>query len=512
MRIAAFALPMSLMLAACASSGSSDDGDGDGCRVRFYEDADGDGQGNPAVEAVGCSPPPGFVTDASDCDDANASTFLGADEICDLRDNDCDSEIDEGLPGIWYLDFDGDNWGSAGQFIQGCDQPDGYVVSQGDCDDNNPDVHPEADETCNGFDDDCDGERDNDPIDGMIAYEDGDGDGFGRDGSSTTLCAIVDGFASIAGDCDDGNPDISPIAHEVCNGFDDDCDALVDDLDDLVDGSAIWYLDSDLDGYGGPVTIEACTQPPGYREAPRDCDDHDASVHPTADEVCDGVDNDCDTLVDDQDALSPGEGRELYIDADGDGAGSGAPILACGVRPGLSESPDDCNDANPDVWPGAVEHRNLVDDDCDGLVDDEDDDVDLTFGSDWFVDADGDGVGGDDVVRSCAAPEGSSDITGDCDDSDASVSDAAIWWQDADGDGYGAGATVVSCAVPGADWVRLGATDCDDGDQDFSPGVVDLCEDGIDQNCNGEDAACHTLLEATSTATDAPTCSWARAS
>jgi hypothetical protein len=100
---------------------------------------------------------------------------------------------------------------------------DGAAVDV-DCDDNNPAIYPGADERCDGVDNDCDEAIDEDPVDGLGAYVDGDGDGFGG-GALTLTCALVEGLVEVGGDCDDAAEAVNPDATEVCsNGVDDNCD------------------------------------------------------------------------------------------------------------------------------------------------------------------------------------------------------------------------------------------------------------------------------------------------
>ena len=83
---------------------------------------------------------------------------------------------------------------------------------------------------------------------------------------------------------------------EVCDTFDNDCNSLVDDG---ATDAVTWYADFDGDGYGGVNATEtACTAPTGYLATADDCDDLDATSYPSATEVCDSADNDCDTMVD----------------------------------------------------------------------------------------------------------------------------------------------------------------------------------------------------------------------
>jgi len=95
-------------------------------------------------------------------------------------------------------------------------------------------------------------------------------------------------------DCDDEDPERAPNLAEVCDAKDNDCDGLVDD-----GAGELWFQDQDQDGYGAPTIAEqACEQPSGTVKDSSDCDDQDPQVHPGATEVCNGVDDDCDDLVD----------------------------------------------------------------------------------------------------------------------------------------------------------------------------------------------------------------------
>ncbi len=223
----------------------------------------------------------GYTDLDGDCEDHNLATYPGAPELFDGADNDCDGSIDEGA---WYVDDDGD----------------GASELDGDCDDHDASRAPGLPEQGeDGIDHDCDGVADG------VATLDGDGDGW-------TIGA---------GDCDDSRPGVHPEAFDGLDGVDGDCDGVTDD-----DGLA-W--DGDHDG----VTVGEL-----------DCDDGDISISPTSPERADdGIDQDCD-------------GVDLY-DVDGDG--HAAPAAGGG----------DCDDEHAEVYPGADEI-------CDGLDNDCDDDVD----------------------------------------------------------------------------------------------------------------------------------------
>jgi hypothetical protein len=208
---------------------------------------------------------------------------------------------------------------------------------------------------------------------------------------------------------------------EICDGADNDCDGLVDDADPDVTGASTWFDDSDGDGYGGQdgQTV-ACVAPAGFVAKNTDCDDRQPGVHPHADEICDGLDNDCDDLVDGQDD-SLSAAPTWYRDADGDGYG-GEPSgeRACEAPIGEVADGTDCDDADAAVHPGAAEVCDDRDDDCDGLVDGQDDS--LSGGSTFYFDADGDGLGDPEGPASgCHAPAGTVDNALDCDDTDPDV-------------------------------------------------------------------------------------------
>ena len=273
-------------------------------------------------------------------------------------------------------------------------------------------------------------------------------------------------------DCDDTNATVNTNGVEGCtvDGLDNDCDGQVDE-DALVD--------ADNDG------LTLCTG---------DCNDLNADIHPGATELCNGIDDDCDGVVDNGFPT-------YYLDNDGDGFGDPNVLGACGAV-GSVPNNTDCDDTNPDVYPGAPELCDELDNDCNGTVDDnlsEDldtdgftpcqgdcDDADATVfpgapelcdGLDndcngaieptLFADVDGDGYGALGVTVSCGQPGVLNDD--DCNDGDPLVTLPPTWYPDADGDGYGVyGISVVACTQPTG--YAGNSFDCNDADALVFPG------------------------------------------
>ena len=327
------------------------------CRTSWYADADADGYGDALDSVDACTQPTGYVTDSTDCDDADSAINPGATELCDSVDNDCDGAIDDADSGVtgqstWYIDGDGDGYGSTFRTWVACVPPSGYVDNDDDCDDRDAAMNPAITEVCDGVDNDCDGTVDEgDSADASTWYADDDGDSYGDATSATVACSIPSGHVADDTDCDDSAVLINPAATEVCDGVDNDCDGTVDE-DDSTDAS-IWYADADDDSYGdASVTDIACSAPTGYVADAADCDDDDASIHPSASDACgDGVDSDCDGTGgpdddDDGDGLSYAEelalgSNDCDTDSDDDGLDDGDEVNTHGTDPTLADSDAD---------------------------------------------------------------------------------------------------------------------------------------------------------------------------
>ncbi len=383
--------------------------------------------GSPEIDQDG----DGFP-ESEDCDDTSATIYPGATESCNELDDDCDGEVDESAGGTWYADADGDGYGDPETTAEDCSGGDGWIAEAGDCDDSDPYTNPEGTELCDGYDNDCDGEADEDAADAVTMYLDADGDGYGDPGSGMTGCEFPESYCPDDTDCDDADADINPGASETCDLADNDCDGEIDE-DDAVDAGT-WYADADGDGYGdASEPFISCEAPAGTVADSDDCDDAEAEVHPDADELCNTVDDDCDGEIDEDEAVDAGT---WYTDADGDGYGDpGTGEVSCTQPEGTSDNDQDCDDADDAVNPDAEEVCNGLDDDCDGQTDDEDAPVSGT--TTWYADADEDGYGDPgETWESCEAPDGYLDAAGDCDDSDGGVSPDGVesWYDAVDGD------------------------------------------------------------------------------
>ncbi|MCK6505149.1 putative metal-binding motif-containing protein [Myxococcota bacterium] len=259
---------------------------------------------------------------------------------------------------------------------------------------------------------------------------------------------------------------------------DNDADDTGPGADDT--GSPV-YADLDQDGFTSDV----------------DCDDTNPAINPSAAELCDEVDNDCD------DAVDEGLTGAFYVDADGDGYGDPSRIVeACELEPGLADNPDDCDDTDDDVHPDAAELCNGQDDDCDELLDE----PDAFDARTWYLDEDQDGWGDEEKTTvACDAPELYTDTFGDCDDEDDAVNpgaselcndqdddcdrdvdedaiDAPTWFRDRDNDLFGIDDEFVIQCDPPTGFAASGG-DCDDTDDEINPGAEEICDD-IDNDCD----------------------------
>ena len=576
-------------------------------RTFGFRDADLDGEADALCCNVDGS---GDRACGTDCDDARPGVNTSAPEVCNGRDDDCDSFMDEGVLLSFYADADEDGYG-AGAPVYACSPPSDHVALNTDCNDAAPTAHPgsteacegvldedcdnsvdegcscemgmmracgmdegacsigeqtciagawagcngsgPSPETCNGVDDNCDGDTDEGlTVDGC--YRDMDADGYGT-GTSTTRCADLSrpsvgncpaGYTNqgVPVDCDDTVGTRNPGGVEVCNGADDNCNTVVDDVpgaggpcvvgmgicerpgafscvgvtlscvgsagtgstevcngfDDDCDGSTDEALtvpscrtDTDADGFGVGDPGSRCLDssrpgfgfcPAGYtNSAVLDCNDASAAIRPTALEVCNLIDDDCDGAPDDGVQLT------FYADGDGDAWGAGMPVQACTAPAGHVAQNGDCNDTLGAIHPEATEVCDgAVDHDCDTLVDDGctcTDGAMQPCGTDEGLCTVGSQTCSGGTWGTCSGTPPAAEVCDGLDqDCDGAPDDgvASAFYPDSDDDGFGAGVAALACSAPLG---HVGNTlDCDDARETVHPGAAEICN-GLDDNCDG---------------------------
>ncbi len=395
----------------------------------FYEDADNDG-----------------YYSYEDCDDTNAfvnPTFV---ETCDGLDNDCNGLIDDGLTiNTYFADTDNDGFGNMMAPLETCQSlaPMGYVTNSSDCDDTNAAINPSMSEVCDGTDNNCSGFTD----DGLTVntyFADVDNDGFGDINSTVDTCITFApmGYVTNSSDCDDTNAAINPSVSEVCDDIDNDCSGVVDDSLPL----NTYFMDADNDGFGDLAnSIDICESvaPVGYVINALDCDDSNNLVYPSAPELCDDLDNDCNNLIDDDLPLN-----NYYLDTDNDGFGNLATeISICALIPpaGYVVNSGDCDDADFDFSPNAVELCDDLDNNCDGLIDEG-----LVLNA-YYADTDSDGFG----------------------DANSKIE--------------------ICYSTPPMGYV-VDNRDCDDSNASIYPGATEIADNGIDEDCSGVDLFLETKV------------------
>jgi len=320
----------------------------------WCRDADGDGSLDPASCTSTCDQPgPDYVPDVDgdfyDCNDDDPDVYPWAEDICDGVDNNCMDGVDEG----YDLDVDLNNCGACGVV---CSYDNAYAVcTAGLC---------EMDSCQTGYLD-CNA----DPVDGCEYY-----------GATCPVDLDEDGFDNTV-DCDDTDPDVFPGNTEICDGKDNNCDAVVDegfDLDnDMANcgacGSVCSYDNADAFCASGYCFLDACQS--GYENCNDDTSDGCETSVNTLDN-CGGCGNVCS--FDNADAACTDGICEMascqagFLDCNGntvDGCeylGTSCPVDVDGDG---ADSTVDCDDADPNNYPGNTEVCDGQDNNCDSVVD-----------------------------------------------------------------------------------------------------------------------------------------------
>jgi hypothetical protein len=380
---------------------------------------------------------------------------------------------------------------------------DGYA-SYLDCNDNDKNIHPDAIEICNNIDENCDKIiNENLPI--KTYYVDADGDGFGTSTAKIDTCLSVppQGYADNNRDCADNVKTINPSILEVCDKIDNDCNGKIDDGLQLY----TYYSDKDNDSFGDSSdSIKICdsSAPSGFTVKKGDCIINDKNSFPGANEICDGLDNDCDRSAD--------EGlptNRYYKDSDNDGYGTGSIFVdTCITIPpvGFKKESGDCNDLANQINPSKSEICDGIDNNCNGGIDDG------LPKSRYYRDLDKDGFGDLKApLDTCLATlSGYVNNSSDCNDNQNNINQNVAekcngiddncngkidedlklnrYYVDKDNDGFGDAASFQDTCItsPPLGYVA-DKTDCNDNLTTINPSMIDIAGNRVDEDCNGVD-------------------------
>lgn len=399
---------------------------------------------------------------------------------------------------LWYADSDGDGFGDSENSVSSCTQPTGFVTNSNDCNDNNSAINPNT-----------------------IWFADLDGDGFHNPGNLLIQCAQPSNFILLS----------------TSSGV--DCN----DNDNTILGATVWFADSDGDGFGNPnSSITSCTQPSGFVDNNLDCDDTNNLIGSGANEVWyadldeDGFINELDSFFacsppfgyiglndalgidcDDNNPQIGAPTQTFYADLDGDGFGNpNNSVVACQIPAGFVTIPLDCNDSDPFFNPNTqwfadldgdeYHNPNQMETSCErptGFillseslgVDCDDNDATFNTPLTWYADLDGDEYHNpQDSLVQCTQPSGyillNQSLGVDCDDNDGDLTVPLTWYADIDGDGYhNPDFAITQCFRP-TNFLLLSESlgeDCDDINPEVNPGATEIPDNGIDDNCSGED-------------------------
>jgi len=414
-------------------------------------DSDEDGYGDVSASGGGVA--------GTDCDDGDDTIHPTANEICDGQDNDCTrTNSADGVP-LNEVDNDSDGYVECSIDSGGWDTS---PLKQGDdCDDGDATENSGAVEICDGQANNCDGSI---PLDEV----DNDGDGY----VECTLNGGWDGAGTKLGDdCDDGDATENPGAVEICDGQANNCDGSIpsDEVDDDGDGYVECTLNGGWDGAGTKLGDD-CND---------DASNNGATVNPGANEICDGLDNDC-TRTNSDDGVPLNEvdnDFDDYVECTIDSGGWDTSPLKQG---------DDCDDGDATENPGAAEICDGQANNCDGSIPTDEVDNDSDGYVECTIDSGGwDGTGtklGDDCLDTDATvnPGAAEICDGQANNCDGSIPSDEV---DDDGDGY------VECTLNGG-WDGTGTKLGDDCNDDpnangatINPGIAELC-DGLINNCS----------------------------
>jgi large repetitive protein len=392
-----------------------------GSTFTFYLDSDNDGYGLASSFITGdCTPPPGYVSNNTDCDDNNVFIYPNATELCNNLDDNCNSLFDENFP-LKGTPCDGTDSDNCTNGTWSCSS-DGHGL---ECINEN---QVNIIEICDGIDNDCDSEIDEGTLCGDYPH----------------MSSSCNGSAGCSYLCDENYFD--------CNGI------LIDGCETSQNNLPYFYLDNDGDGYGTPDSfVRACTAPIGYRTHSGDCDDNNPGIHPWVTENCsNAVDDNCDDLID---CVSGYEDPDCAC-------GSGCPDSDADGYPDILCGGTDCNDNDNTINPGASDVcGDLFDSDCDGCG---------YYLGGWTCDEDNDGL-----TKSEEIALGTSECLRD---SDFDGLEDGV--EDADQDGVvDAGETNPALYDSDNDGANDGA-DCSPLNPNIHPGAIEICNDGLDNDCD----------------------------
>lgn len=334
------------------STDDCDDSDGSvQTELAYYVDGDGDGDGaGAAVWICEAITPSGYSEVDTDCDDGDASVQTEAN---------------------YYPDGDGDGDG-AGAAVSFCEasSPLGYSDNDSDCDDADASAYDGATEVCDGDQENCALAYADQGLPTYTYYRNNDGDGYGDSAYSNVACGPFGAYTvTVGGDCDDSNAYAYPSSPYEVSCYTDIADRV--DLNcDLVYPSEC-LDDADGDGWDSIASGGI------------DCDDTNAMIYPGANEHCDGVDEDCDYVIDND----PVDGESYCRDNDGDGYGdtTDCEVLCSASAPYtvLESAGSDPDDSDANTYPGAEEIADGKDNDGDDFIDE----CLWVEGSDWTPEA-----------------------------------------------------------------------------------------------------------------------------